>query len=810
MPTTAARSAGRPAELRIALVLYGGVSLAVYMHGVTKELHKLVRASRAFDADPTLNPFPETGSTERHYFETLADLAERGRPLSVTIDIISGTSAGGINGVVLAKALAVNAEQEQLKRLWIDEGDLRKLLRTKMPGGLRTKAVFAIFKQLANSTKPTSPLKGERMSELLSAALTGMDEGRGGASNGFGATPSLVPTTGRLELFVTTTDLNGFEMLVPSGIGGASQRDRYHAQVVRFDTDRGGAEAEFGPDGNPALAFSARATSSFPGAFAPVSATSFGSESGMPVPDLGGGRLKFEYDEPGLSAQTAWFADGGILDNAPFDHVIDAIAGRRAESEVLRKIIYIQPDPGRALGTSGESDPEKIAEKTAELGWVSGLLKVNGVKGSHPILRELLTLRDMNLRIAQVGDIATRQMAEMEEQIGVALARPSWSAAAAQGEVATGADGVQAAIDAVRDHAAKVLQPTWATYQRLKVDAVGRRLADEISQALVYPRDSSRSSFVRAAIAAWARTQPAWTDADPADLGELLRGADIPYRERRVLFLLAGINELYHAGNGPSRASLDTLKEKAWQLLEDLRTVTTRTIVDTPPELTGFLSADGLDDWLLADPSLFAQRAEVSEAFEKLFFHYRDALAADTVVRDGGADMWTFFETSTRDWTQEHRSSLLARYIGFPLWDAVIFPTVSLSELPQFTPIPVSQFSPLAASVLSREGGKLKGTGFHHFSGFFEAGWRENDYLWGRLDGAELILRSLRDTAGETPQAPSGTPGPLTAAAALAAAGGASCVAAMRAILDSEHDLASDVAQDVIADVRRDLDQLPD
>ena len=582
MPTTAARSAGRPAELRIALVLYGGVSLAVYMHGVTKELHKLVRASRAFDADPTLNPFPETGSTERHYFETLADLAERGRPLSVTIDIISGTSAGGINGVVLAKALAVNAEQEQLKRLWIDEGDLRKLLRTKMPGGLRTKAVFAIFKQLANSTKPTSPLKGERMSELLSAALTGMDEGRGGASNGFGATPSLVPTTGRLELFVTTTDLNGFEMLVPSGIGGASQRDRYHAQVVRFDTDRGGAEAEFGPDGNPALAFSARATSSFPGAFAPVSATSFGSESGMPVPDLGGGRLKFEYDEPGLSAQTAWFADGGILDNAPFDHVIDAIAGRRAESEVLRKIIYIQPDPGRALGTSGESDPEKIAEKTAELGWVSGLLKVNGVKGSHPILRELLTLRDMNLRIAQVGDIATRQMAEMEEQIGVALARPSWSAAAAQGEVATGADGVQAAIDAVRDHAAKVLQPTWATYQRLKVDAVGRRLADEISQALVYPRDSSRSSFVRAAIAAWARTQPAWTDADPADLGELLRGADIPYRERRVLFLLAGINELYHAGNGPSRASLDTLKEKAWQLLEDLRTVTTRTIVDTP------------------------------------------------------------------------------------------------------------------------------------------------------------------------------------------------------------------------------------
>jgi len=38
----------RQKELRIALVCYGGVSLAVYMHGVTKELWKLARASRDY------------------------------------------------------------------------------------------------------------------------------------------------------------------------------------------------------------------------------------------------------------------------------------------------------------------------------------------------------------------------------------------------------------------------------------------------------------------------------------------------------------------------------------------------------------------------------------------------------------------------------------------------------------------------------------------------------------------------------------------------------------------------------------------
>lgn len=37
----------REKELRIALVFFGGVSLAVYMHGICKEVLKLLRASSA-------------------------------------------------------------------------------------------------------------------------------------------------------------------------------------------------------------------------------------------------------------------------------------------------------------------------------------------------------------------------------------------------------------------------------------------------------------------------------------------------------------------------------------------------------------------------------------------------------------------------------------------------------------------------------------------------------------------------------------------------------------------------------------------
>ncbi len=105
---------GEPArEFRLAVVCYGGVSLAIYMHGVTREIHSLVKASAKLDADPDRkdNPF-RPDETERTYWQALQDLRrDKGVRTSVVVDVISGTSAGGINGVVLAKAVARNQTQ---------------------------------------------------------------------------------------------------------------------------------------------------------------------------------------------------------------------------------------------------------------------------------------------------------------------------------------------------------------------------------------------------------------------------------------------------------------------------------------------------------------------------------------------------------------------------------------------------------------------------------------------------------------------------------------------------------------------------
>ncbi|NBU80012.1 MAG: DUF3376 domain-containing protein, partial [Sphingomonadaceae bacterium] len=114
----------REKELRLALICYGGISLAVYMHGITKEIWKLARASRSFHAGrDDLRP------SERIYKDLLADIESRYQlKLRVLTDIVTGASAGGINGVFLAQAIAKGQSLEPLTDLWLEKADADVLL----------------------------------------------------------------------------------------------------------------------------------------------------------------------------------------------------------------------------------------------------------------------------------------------------------------------------------------------------------------------------------------------------------------------------------------------------------------------------------------------------------------------------------------------------------------------------------------------------------------------------------------------------------------------------------------------------------
>src|SRR5262245_58380860 len=147
-------------ELRLALVLYGGVSLAIYMHGITKELLKLVAASRALDVDPENNPFPAQ-TTDHVYWETLRDLSEvSGVRTRVVVDVIAGTSAGGINGVYLAKALAENLRQDELRDLWIGKGDIGILARGPVRVPFKARVGPLVVQSLFQCSSNTPVLRG--------------------------------------------------------------------------------------------------------------------------------------------------------------------------------------------------------------------------------------------------------------------------------------------------------------------------------------------------------------------------------------------------------------------------------------------------------------------------------------------------------------------------------------------------------------------------------------------------------------------------------------------------------------------------
>ena len=119
----------------------------------------------------------------------------------------------------------------------IRDGDIRKLLRAPSWPGLVLQTFIAMTRQVIWFSGSTSPLRGELMSRRILEALEEMDAAP--------HEPPLIPEGGSLELFVPATDLDGFDVLVPSGAGGASQRDRLNAQIFEFRHDRGELNQSF-------------------------------------------------------------------------------------------------------------------------------------------------------------------------------------------------------------------------------------------------------------------------------------------------------------------------------------------------------------------------------------------------------------------------------------------------------------------------------------------------------------------------------------------------------------------------------------
>ncbi|TCJ12989.1 patatin-like protein [Parasulfuritortus cantonensis] len=677
-------------ELRIALVMNGGVSLAVWIGGVAQEINRLVRR-------------------ESVYGRLCQALWLRPR-----VDIVSGTSAGGINGALLALAMSQGKPLDPLRGIWLAKGDIVRLLRD------------------ASQDDPPSLLDG---GYFYAAMADGFRQVQRQAGKGL-QPPAEVP----IELTLTTTVLAGEVRDFPDDLGTVI-RDVSHRGLIKFRRGPDTPEDHFAEaDIVAKLAAAARATASFPGAFEPFYLPGRDERrkaGGVPVPCLAG-HTDFNKDWPA----GRYVVDGGVLDNNPLESAIDAIFRQRAEGEVRRVLAYVVPDPGY-IPDPPPQDPEQVPSLLG-----TSLAALVNIPRVESVSEQLRAIAEHNRRVASQRD--TRLL----------VARSlDWEGADRIAESVFPGYRLRRAQSAA-DYIALALVEGAAGQGQ----ALGRRARQRIVDALLeFPR------------LPWLPDDFAYAEA----AGEWRWGL---YTLKNVMTMVL---DLLRRGVGLVPARRSEFAEPAWQGLVQAR----RKAYDLVAELDRLRQLDGghwvgrgralaarlralesgagdngLQDLLSAEVTTWVRRfdadaedggsaprpfaalaGEIGTLFGAVLPLLRQVLALGAPRRasDEYAELSTLLDFLDRPDAEGRAPAPWRR----PLTLEVVHYAFG-AETTQDQYLELVQFSANAASPLGGPEGleqKLAGVQVAHFGAFYKASWRVNDWMFGRLDGAERLVRILLD-----------------------------------------------------------------
>ncbi|WBO24641.1 patatin-like protein [Sphingomonas abietis] len=731
----------REKELRLALVCYGGISLAVYMHGITKEVWHLARASRAFTAGDDCETESET--VYRRLLEEIAGEADL--HLRVLVDIIAGASAGGLNGIFLAQAISRGQTLDPLTMLWLEKADVEQLVDPQARAGSRFSKMWATpiawawasrQSGLEETVEPAAraevrtklgafvrgrwfepPFAGAGFTTLILDALDAMAAGPAG--------PPLLPEGQPLDLMVTVTDFHGHpERLRLHSPGEVMETE--HRLTLSF-TDRGhhredGARLIADP---AELAFAARATASFPGAFPPFSVGELDgvlAERGQPWP----GRDAFlaralPRQAAAGQAETAALIDGSVLANAPFRPAVAALRNRPARREIDRRFVYIDPHPGqKSVRLSGKGEAALPGFFQTIFGAMSDIPR------EQPIRDNLEAIDARSQRIERMRAITDAIRPEVEKAVEDAIGSTFFL------DSPTPARLVAWRAKA-HERATKGAGYAYASYGHLKLTAVIEELAI-LLHSLAGPGPRPPLGRYREAISAYVTEQGlrevhALSANGASDAAVLFfRRHDLRFRIRRLRFLARRIEAMEQAGEVPREAA-QTMREGLFDAL------------------TPYLARQA-DDFY-DEPARAAARIAVEQTGAALdgVADKRGLAQLDNLADARLASAFTALPKT------ERRQMLLA-YLGFPFYDIAVLPLLQDDGLDEFDPVKVDRIAPEDARAIRSGGAEatLKGIQFNSFGAFFSRAYRENDYLWGRLHGADRLIDIVASTlpAGRT------------------------------------------------------------
>jgi patatin-related protein len=707
-------------DIRFAVVLNGGVSLAVWISGVTLELHHLALASR--------------GRGDWGTYRSVLDLVNA----TARIDVVAGTSAGGLNGAFLALGLAQDRDLATLRDLWRDNGAFSELLRQPLqkdpPSLLRGDDYFLTQVRAALQSVADSPA----VSEIASPA----------AAAGASASPAL-------DLFLTGTLWEGRTSVFTDDMGTAiAERD--HDATFRFFLEAPPDDATATPPtcGNlcvpdvvDELARAARCTSSFPAAFEPHYVRVRGRDDGTDHRTVStAGRANF--------ADAQYVVDGGVLLNKPIRPALQAIYDKPAELQVRRVMAYVVPDPGEPPAAPAAAAPPNGTAPPLPGARDVLLAVLTRLRSTDSVSRELSEIRSRN------ADVASRRRAR---------ARLAAALTAESRQLATRAWPGYRQVRG--DHAARTIGRLLAAGQQNRADRWSEQeLVDAIGGLpLTFIPAGTGPGAVEAAVQRSGGDWD-WGQTTVHRLGDIT--LDVL---RRALWLAPGTPG---ADGRDPRAAIVAARQQAHATLAKVRA--DRATMDAywlsvpggHPALgigpmpgrgrgvnesadnVGALQAwlgTALDGWdRLPDPTAPPEQASRPRR-EELYTHalelagcllgcaeaiHRVAAEGNPAVDPGGGEreqLAAFDEyLFPPDGAAPDPAEVLRRMLRLDVVQLAF--AGATQEVEQAVEL---------VQVSSTRPELLTGVQMHHFGAFYRAPWRVNDWLQGRIDGARQLVTIL-------------------------------------------------------------------
>ena len=760
LPTEQGDVFGR--TLRVALAMRGGISLAVWIGGAVAELDvfrriRLVRVDGKIRAYLAYTPEPGKEADEEALYRR-ADiyarmLLARGYD-TIEFDILAGASAGGLNGVLYAVAQRAGANVDSMLDVWLEAGDIWTLLRRHGVHGV------------------DSVLRGdEYFWRQMQAELAGLysKPGRNGAH---------VSQRVTLDLSATITD--GVD--VPDG---DSQEGYGHFHFIGTDecasephpTLLAGREipreAESGDDPSIVrLAYAARTTSAFPGAFEPALVASYAitdpSELATSFTDL-----SFAFAAHRSQATPAFHVvDGGVKDNIPIDRAFRSIKRSPFDDFSTRTLLYLDPSAVAAasvvLPAQGASAPgvRPASDRKVSFSRNDSL--------SHFIGATITSLKKFALResgeqeIQAVEDFRRGLLAaEARSRAAAQSMRPAGCGFLPEDAEAAIASYVRAratadviVLDDILQHPAQWQLGTNLPSRRLRM-AANAHIRELVEQQLLdaYGRNPCPDAKTIAAIA-----------KGPQALQDTVRSAAgwLRFLEEATFYVSPETRQDFAPSFDLLRAKIDAAGRAARaareRFLDDLLAAAVARQLAGDDE--GAARAI-VDHWTTPQPIHDALwTADLAEAVDGLQLVTRALQVVCEEASPINLSIW-----SKRPLEETFHVNDLAPFVAGlgipePLSD-LRFRSITSSEEPSET-LPLSDLRDSreiarARSALKGPAGptrwndvlgaetKLGGIALHNFGGFLSREWRRKDWWWGRLDAAAGMLRFLGNLESVSP-----------------------------------------------------------